>query len=1195
MSCCRMARISGSLNHTAASAAATLGPGVNTELIYIGAGSNPMASMAAGRPHVEARTSTPASLTSLISQIVARTCRNFRPDAGFSRSPSGNLVLGAPGFSMDFDGSPSSDTETPDSGLSFAWTLNGPSRSINLSGIAPTAPSTDADIGNWSVQLTVTDARNGNSHSASSSFTVDGQPPSITATGPGAIDALDTLALSAGPVNDPDGGSLTFDWDIIEAPAGAALQPPGPDDWTGPSAGFVTTETDITEVDGTAIGAWRFRVIATDNEGDTDDDEVTVVVRNLPPRIDLVVPATEIDVFETIEAETTVTMDDDGGALILDWDIVQVPDSAGRPVEDSVQTGASFLQPTSDTDAGTWILRLRAEDNEGEEVEEEVTILVDGPVSAAVTGPDEASLLAGITLSGEDFVDPDSPCPNISGGCHSTDGRAPVISAGIVEWRWSIADLPSEHVGDFSTGPVDEVLGIGGSGPTLNIPNGALRVGTWRFELYVRDAEGNEDTAFHSVEIIAPEGPPFAIAGGPQVHVLGFGGVLEGTVFVNGENSFDLDNLLIGDTFGPGMGITSYAWLPLIAPSGCAAATPFATPGGVIFGPGPAVVPPDCEGVYQYSLTVTDDDATPKTDTATQSIFITGCPDIVCIEDPTFEMPAEFAFSDQTDVEFLYKIDQTLYELAGCVLGCAAELSVFHEDDLLTPVFSATEFNPEPTSLGYSPVFKWNGFVRDPVADVLTRPEQGIYTTQIELVDLLTTPVAQDVEEQNISISVAEPEIDPATDRFVSFDALDAMPATDTVDIQYTVTGSAVPDQVRWRLRDQSSAVAFERAEPHTGTIQWNGKVTGSTIPAGLYSLELEILLAGEILGAVPPQDIAIYDMDFTLLSAQVPAPGPVANPDALIFVNSDDDNANGTADMDEAGSVAGEDDLGEYDISIVPAAVSASLRAGIEMWAPAGATLMRIYDTQTRATQFNFNDPVDLTASTLPAKVFVEGRQTGDATLELTLVDLDDATDIASITRDVAIHAVDIDTDTDLDGALVVTDDTTETDDMGMIVYVNNDDGGMGNDAVSNDVIDGATDRTELSELTIRRNAAIAAGSTLTLEVSDKTKIRIFDEMDTARIGPPAADGGPDAASYDIPIAGITAGDLAYLVEAVHGGEIDVTLTLRDAGSNVIGTDDIKLQNNVHREPGNTYSTIRNRITAGQALAGLIGLLRDR
>ncbi len=854
---------------TQSGAAGSINSGVNAELIFIGSGVSPalsnIASLAGS--HVQTSAATAANLTSLVDSVVARTCRNFRPDAGMSRTPSGNLVLGTDGFSIEFNGSSSSDVETLDSGLTFAWTISGPSRTVNPTGPLPTVSFTDADIGSWTVQLRVSDP-NGASDTANSSFIIEGVDPEITASGPGVIDALDTLSLSVLPTTDIDGGNLQFVWTILEAPVLADLQPPGPVDWTNSNQGFVTTERDITEVEGASIGNWRFRVVATDNEGKTDDDEVVVVVRNLPPRIDLLVASSEIDIFEPIQVETTIIEDDDGGSLIFDWDIVQVPDTAGVPIQDSVQTGPSFALTTTDLDAGTWKLRLRVEDNEGAVVEEDnITILVDGPVTADIAGPDTVSLLEAFTLSGAGSIDADTPCPNLGGGCHLTDGRPPEISAGITSFEWSLTSIPSEHEGEITAGPVNEVLDIASTSELLEIPIAKLQVGVWQFRLRVEDAEGNEDTEFHSVEVIAPDWPPIAIASGPQVHVLEPGGVLNGAIFVSGEQSFDLDNLLIGETFEPGLGITDFLWVPTIAPVGCAQAVSFGTANGLLFGPGPVVVPSECEGYYSYTLTVTDDDTTPKSSSITTDIFITSCPDVICIEAPTFEFPDEFAFSDETDVEFLYKVDQTLYDLSGCLFGCAADLRVYHESDLLTPVFEATEYNPQPTLFGFSPVLKWNGFIRNTTTGAIERPLDGLYTTTIDLVDLASISLAQDSEDQNISIAVAELSIMPTSDTLLSLNG--ARAGTDSLRVDYSTTGGVPITEAHLSIHEVGAIVAIDtvvQASGPSGTFSYTGEIGSSTfIDPKLYEYVLKIVGPAGILDESPRMPFTAYSIDLAV------------------------------------------------------------------------------------------------------------------------------------------------------------------------------------------------------------------------------------------------------------------------------------------------------------------------------------------
>ena len=174
-----------SSRHTLLHAHNALGPGVLTELIYIGApGDDGEANLEAisGDPqsgHVRARTSSPEDLGDLVAGIVDRTCGNWAPFARIALDPS-PLQLGRPGFEMELDARGSSDTEDDDEltfhELTYQWTMLRGGERRRAQGPHPIVQFSDADIGDWSVDLTVTDSGNA-SAPASDSFAVVGAPP----------------------------------------------------------------------------------------------------------------------------------------------------------------------------------------------------------------------------------------------------------------------------------------------------------------------------------------------------------------------------------------------------------------------------------------------------------------------------------------------------------------------------------------------------------------------------------------------------------------------------------------------------------------------------------------------------------------------------------------------------------------------------------------------------------------------------------------------------------------------------------------------------------------------------------------------------------------------------------------------------------------------------------------------------------
>jgi hypothetical protein len=189
-----------------------------------------------------------------------------------------------------------------------------------------------------------------------------------------------------------------------------------------------------------------------------------------------------------------------------------------------------------------------------------------------------------------------------------------------------------------------------------------------------------------------------------------------------------------------------------------------------------------------------------------------------------------------------------------------------------------------------------------------------------------------------------------------------------------------------------------------------------------------------------------------------------------------------------------------------------------------------------------------------------------------------------------ITVLSVDIDVDSNMDGN-VNNDDDTEMGLKGIVVNINNDNnGGGGNDSLDG-VINGAADKAQLTQVILRKlpdklDTLIAS---LRLSVDHNDRVRIFDQHDTAVIGPVAADGGPNASQYTVPLADLKAGDVTYLAEACDHGHVIVTLAALDAGGAVLCQDQVRLVCNMDRDP--STNAVRFRINAGKNAANLEGM----
>ncbi|MFH1923893.1 MAG: hypothetical protein ABIP48_28880, partial [Planctomycetota bacterium] len=191
----------------------------------------------------------------------------------------------------------------------------------------------------------------------------------------------------------------------------------------------------------------------------------------------------------------------------------------------------------------------------------------------------------------------------------------------------------------------------------------------------------------------------------------------------------------------------------------------------------------------------------------------------------------------------------------------------------------------------------------------------------------------------------------------------------------------------------------------------------------------------------------------------------------------------------------------------------------------------------------------------------------------------------------------IDIDVDTNMDGDLD-NDDHRETEKRGLILYVNNDsDAGGGAIDNQNSVIDGAVDKNDMKELIIRKMDSLPNNWAVNLRVSEKNRIRIFNESDVAIIGPDAVIGGPGIDDASIPRNQILSGDLVYLIEGVDVGHVIMRLVVLDSNGNEVDADEVRVVVNVDRKPEDPdpkkagYRTVNNYVGAYHPLVGVEGV----
>jgi outer membrane protein OmpA-like peptidoglycan-associated protein len=178
-----------------------------------------------------------------------------------------------------------------------------------------------------------------------------------------------------------------------------------------------------------------------------------------------------------------------------------------------------------------------------------------------------------------------------------------------------------------------------------------------------------------------------------------------------------------------------------------------------------------------------------------------------------------------------------------------------------------------------------------------------------------------------------------------------------------------------------------------------------------------------------------------------------------------------------------------------------------------------------------------------------------------------------AGVTRSVEIYVVRLTLDLDADRDGTVEDGATGknvweygTGHKGAVILVNcdNDDRPAGNSEIDHDnqVVDSASDVSDLGTLIVRQSGALPAGVTLVLVTPQRDRVRIFD----ARAATGTAILGPAPLSGEAVISGSAAADVTAGIEALRypdnsfNGEVTLRLILRD-GTTELARDEALLR----------------------------------
>ena len=233
----------------------------------------------------------------------------------------------------------------PDGGnVTFAWTqTNGPNTATLSNENTNDLTASDLIEGTYIFRLTVTDDENDTDFDEMS-VTVNPEtntdPPMVNAGADQNITLPTNSITINGSGNDPDGGNVTFAWTQTNGPNTATLSNENTDDLTA---------SDLIE------GTYVFRLTVTDDENDTDFDEMSVTVlaegnTNQPPVA--IAEATPINGEAPLEVQFTgSSSSDDLGITTYSWNFGNGETSSEADPTHTFRTVGIFTVELTVTDA----------------------------------------------------------------------------------------------------------------------------------------------------------------------------------------------------------------------------------------------------------------------------------------------------------------------------------------------------------------------------------------------------------------------------------------------------------------------------------------------------------------------------------------------------------------------------------------------------------------------------------------------------------------------------------------------------------------------------------------------------------------------------------------------------------------------------------------------------------------------------
>jgi PKD domain len=253
------------------------------------------------------------------------------------------------GTLVTLDGSGSSDPsgQLP---LSYAWSfVSKPAGSAaTLSNPAIVNPTFTPDaLGNYVIQLVVTDAAGLSSAPATVTISTTDAPPVADAGPNQTISAVGTLVQLNGSASyDLAGLPITYQWSFVSKPTGSSAT------LTGPTTSKPSFLADV-------AGKYILQLVVTDSVGTASSPaEVTVSFSDVAPVANVSTSPSSTAVGGSVTLNGSKSTDTDGAALTYQWSIVSAPSGSTAAISNPTAQIASLVPDLP----GTFVVQLIVND-----------------------------------------------------------------------------------------------------------------------------------------------------------------------------------------------------------------------------------------------------------------------------------------------------------------------------------------------------------------------------------------------------------------------------------------------------------------------------------------------------------------------------------------------------------------------------------------------------------------------------------------------------------------------------------------------------------------------------------------------------------------------------------------------------------------------------------------------------------------